>query len=112
MTVYISGGITGVPNFKEKFRKAERHLRETGFDVINPSGLKDNVLIGGFDYGAYMNICLLLLEAAADCIYLLDGWEKSDGAKEEKRYAERCMKEVITEQEEREKGEMVWMKCF
>ena len=28
MTVYISGGITDVPDFKDRFKKAENHLRE------------------------------------------------------------------------------------
>ena len=50
MTVCISGGITNVPNFKERFKKAERHLRELGFDVINPAGLQDSVAIGDFTH--------------------------------------------------------------
>ena len=111
MTVYISGGITDVPDFKERFKKAEEHLRDLGFNVINPAGLQDNVLTGDFDYSFYINLCLLLVELS-DCIYMLDGWDKSDGAKEERRNAELVMKEIITEQEEREKGEMVWMKCY
>ena len=111
MTVYISGGITGVPDYKEKFKRAERHLIELGFNVINPAGLEDHVMIGKFEYGDYLNMCLLMLETA-DCIYLLDGWENSDGAKEEARNAGILMKEVITEAEEREKGDMVWMKCY
>ena len=34
MTVFISGGITDVPDFKEKFKAAEKHLREQGFNAI------------------------------------------------------------------------------
>ena len=34
MTVYISGGITDVPDFKERFKKAARHLRGYGADAI------------------------------------------------------------------------------
>ena len=41
MTVFISGGITDVPDFEEKFREAEKHLMELGFNVINPAGLQD-----------------------------------------------------------------------
>lgn len=111
MTVYISGGITDVPNYKEKFKKAENHLRELGFNVINPAGLKDNVLIGNFSYGDYINICLLLLQSS-DCVYALDGWEESDGANIERRNAETSMIPIVTALEEREKGEMVWMKCY
>lgn len=111
MTVYISGGISGVPDYKSKFKKAEEHILNLGFKAINPAGLKGNVMAGDFDYGDFMNMCLLMLETA-DCVYALDGWEKSDGAKEERRNAEILMKEIVTEAEEREKGEMVWMKCY
>ena len=46
MTVYISGAITDVPDFKDRFKEAEKHLRELGFNVINPAGLQDNVTVG------------------------------------------------------------------
>ena len=35
--VYISGGITDVPNFEENFQKAEDELRAAGYAVINPA---------------------------------------------------------------------------
>nr|WP_315104212.1 DUF4406 domain-containing protein [uncultured Catonella sp.] len=111
MTVYISGGISNVPDFKEKFKAAEKHIRGLGFNVINPAGLKDNVMVGDFGYADYMNICLFLLESA-DCVYMLNGWERSEGAKTERKSAEISMIPIVTEQEEREKGEMVWIKCY
>ena len=33
MTVFISGGITDVPDFKERIKEAEKHLRWRGFNV-------------------------------------------------------------------------------
>lgn len=110
MTVYISGGITDVPDFKERFKNAERHLRGLGFNVINPAGLQDNVTIGDFTHYDYMNFCIGLLELS-DCIYFLDNWEQSDGAKTEMRQARLLNKKIVKEDEERIAGKRVWSGC-
>lgn len=109
MTVFISGGITDVPDFKEKFKSAEKHLRELGFNVINPSGLQDNVTVGDFTHYDYMNICVALLELS-DCVYFLDGWENSDGSNNEFEYAGKMDIPRITQDEERIMGARVWEK--
>ena len=110
MTVYISGGITDVPDFKERFKKAERHLRELGFNVINPAGLQDNVTIGDFTHYDYMNFCIGLLELS-DCVYFLDNWEQSDGSKSEMQQARLLNKKIVKEDEERIAGKRVWSGC-
>ena len=110
MTVYISGGITDVPDFKERFKKAERHLRGLGFNVINPAGLQDNVTIGDFTHYDYMNFCIGLLELS-DCVYFLDNWEQSDGAKTEMRQTRLLNKKIVKEDEERTAGKRVWSGC-
>ncbi len=51
MTVYISGGITNVRNFKDKFKAAEKHLLKLGFNVINPAELQGSVMHGEFKHG-------------------------------------------------------------
>ena len=110
MTVYISGGITDVPDFKERFKEAEKHLRDLCFNVINPAGLQDNVTIGEFTHYDYMNICVALLELS-DCAYFLDGWDNSDGSKDEFSYAGDLNIPRITQDEERIIGARVWGKC-
>ena len=109
MTVFISGGITDVPDFKERFKKAERHLRGLGFNVINPAGLQDNVAVGDFSHYDYMNICVALIELT-DCVYFLDGWENSDGSRDEFNYACKIGIPTVTQDEERIMGERVWEK--
>lgn len=37
--VYISGAITGVLDYADKFNKAEQELRSMGFDVFNPCNM-------------------------------------------------------------------------
>lgn len=40
MRIYISGGITNVPDYKAKFHKAEMDLKAKGYEVINPTVLR------------------------------------------------------------------------
>ena len=81
--VYIAGKITGDPNYREKFAKAEKELRDMGYTLImNPA-----VLPEGFTWDDYMNITLAML-SACNTIYLIDGWEDSRGAQIEAGYAE------------------------
>ena len=49
--VFISGKITGDPNYREKFDKAEKELTEQGHLVMNPS-----VFPEGFRWEDYMKI--------------------------------------------------------
>ena len=107
MTVYISGGITDVPDFKDRFKEAEKHLRELGFNVINPAGLQDNVTVGDFTHSDYMDICVALLELS-DCVYFLDNWESSGGATAEYQYARKIGISSVTQDLERIMGEEIW----
>ena len=83
MVVYLSGPITGVPDYKSKFAAAGQLLIDAGCVVINPAEM-DNVIKadGGVPDGVYMNADIRLLEAA-NAIVLLPGWEESKGARAE-----------------------------
>lgn len=81
MKIYIAGGITDVPDYKEHFKKAEEMLIDAGYAVVNP------VKNDGFTYREYINMGLCEL-MHCDSIYLLKGYRSSTGALLEKHYAE------------------------
>lgn len=45
MKIYIAGPITGIPDYKERFAKAEAELKAKGHAVMNPAALPE-----GFEY--------------------------------------------------------------
>lgn len=81
MTVYISGQITGTTDYLERFARAEKHLRSRGYSVINPAKVNAQ-LPDDTTYEQYMDMSFTMLKMA-DVIYMLDGWEKSNGARME-----------------------------
>lgn len=83
MRIYVSGGITGVEDFKEKFAKAKEELEKQGYEVINPAIIE---LPKSCTWEDYMNICIPMLELA-DGIFMLNNWKKSSGACTEYGYA-------------------------
>lgn len=89
MRVYLSGQITGIKNYRINFLSAENkirsHKRFKGCDVINPGRLS-NVLPNG-THKEYMELCYSLV-GMADKLVLLQDWQKSEGARMEKKLAE------------------------
>lgn len=80
--IYISGPITGVPDYRLPFAAAAAELTKAGFIPLNPASLPE-----GMNKAQYMRIDLAMLDAA-DAILLLDGWERSRGAWIECNYAQ------------------------
>ena len=84
MRIYISGPITNVIDYKEKFARAEQNLKAKYPDaeIINPTVLDKLPLT----YDEYMELDLRLL-GMCEWIYMLEGWEDSKGANREYGYA-------------------------
>ncbi len=82
--IYLSGGITNVPDFWDRFETAEKVLTEKGFSVINPAKLEQ--ALPHLTYEERMKIDFALLDMC-DSIYMLYGWKQSPGANRELGYA-------------------------
>jgi 5'-deoxynucleotidase YfbR-like HD superfamily hydrolase len=98
--VYISGGVTGLPDYTERFEKVEERLTAQGYAVINPSKINAK-LPTDTDYEAYMHVSFALIDTA-DAIYMMKNWQNSRGATREKAYA--ASKEMIIMYEETERS--------
>lgn len=94
MRIYISGAITGEPNYKNKFKQAVKKARELfPLDIIvNPAKLPGIFPEGTHD--DYMEICMIMLKKC-DTVCLIPGWENSVGATEEHDFAIRAGKFVV-----------------
>jgi hypothetical protein len=77
MKIFISGKITGDPDYRERFAQAEREIINKGHMVMNPA-----ILPAGFSHAEYMTITLAM-QRVCDATYMMPGWEESEGAKME-----------------------------
>ena len=73
--VYIAGPMTGLPDYnRPAFFAAATELATSGDTPLNPAVLPD-----GLSQADYMAICIAMLQRA-DCIYMLQHWQQSQGA--------------------------------
>lgn len=96
--IYIAGPITADPDYRKKFKAAEKRLRAKGFKTLNPAEGVDE----GRTYRYYINRGLRQL-MYADAIYMLKGWRISQGASLELFYAQTIGMDAIYEEKENEK---------
>ena len=84
--IYIAGRVSGVkPEVYEKqFATVKAELEKAGHEVINP--LTDIPHEDTTNWGLTIMECLPYV-AQCDCIAMLPGWEKSDGAQIEYHFA-------------------------
>lgn len=88
-TIYIAGPMLGIVNDNmEEFVKSAAILRMYGWEVISPVEISYQVCysrsckLSEIPYEEWLEIDLQRLEKA-DALFMLDGWEKSNGAKGE-----------------------------
>ncbi len=92
MKVYISGAMTGMPEYNyPAFFAAEEMLKEQGYDVVNParSGVRE-----GWCWGDYVREDLKWL-VECDKIAMIPGWENSKGARLERHIAQNLEMPII-----------------
>lgn len=81
---YISGPISkDLDGYKEKFAEAAKVVENCGCVPLNPA-----ILPQGMSQHDYMRICMAMLDVS-DLIIMLDGWEDSEGAVIERKYAKK-----------------------
>jgi len=104
--IYISGPISSRPLGVaiNHFTLAEAKLQAMGYRTCNP--LKMRLCVWLAQHGHY-RLCLWLqllwMSATCQCIYLLDGWHLSDGARTERAVA-RVMGITALYEQKREKA--------
>lgn len=107
MKVYVAGPMTGIENYNwPAFEEAAAMLRRWGYEVVSPTEIDeemDAVIVSrltdgtvwnvrttpSFDYDSVLATDLKHVENS-DAIYLLQGWQKSKGARMELETALRC----------------------
>ena len=100
--VYISGPITGTDDYMERFARKEAELTEEGCIVINPAKV-NRMLPDETGYGEYMMMCLEMMRMC-DSVCMMDGWERSNGARFEHMFAKITGKDIVYESR-RDEGE-------
>lgn len=89
-TLFISGKVTGVENYQEKFDRGRAFFESLGYHVMTPALLPPE----GWTHEEYMRVCKSMLEVC-DTVLFLPGWEDSPGAREEMKTAELLGKHIV-----------------
>lgn len=83
MLIFLSGKISGMPNYKEQFEYYKYLLEQQGHQVLNPC----EIVPAYIDYEAQMGMCFKLIDIAK-AVCFLPNWSDSDGSKRENMYAQ------------------------
>lgn len=74
MKLYLSGPITGAPEYKRIFGQWAEQLRKCGFEVVNPAEYPD-----GLEYEQYMDLAFKDIPLCHG-LAMMENWDKSPGA--------------------------------
>lgn len=85
MRIYISGPMTGDPDYRKKFNAAEEKLIMQGHDAVNPARVND-IIRTDMTWDEWMSIDMGLLRVC-EGIYMLPNWQSSRGANRELGFA-------------------------
>lgn len=96
MRYYISGPITGISDYKERFQMAAEILKQYGHDYINPAELDKVYPDIKWNQAMLLDIALL---GFADGIFFLPGAGKSEGCRHEYNFAKSKGLSIIGEEE-------------
>ncbi|MBU3850268.1 MAG: DUF4406 domain-containing protein [Candidatus Treponema excrementipullorum] len=91
MKIYLAGKITGDPNYREKFAKAEKILASQGHSVMNPACLSE---YKEFSWDDYMTVASAM-QQVCDATVLLPDWKDSRGARTELKTAESLEQKIF-----------------
>ena len=87
---YLAGPITNEPSWREYFAAAEDEVREMGYVVLSPA---ENGAPGELDREECMTKDFALI-LKADAVFMLPGWENSQGALVEFQVAQQAGKQI------------------
>lgn len=91
---YLSGAITGVPDYAERFAAYEKYLEGCGYAVINPVKI-NSMLPEGTEYEEFLIMCRAMIDIS-DVVFQMPNCENSRGCHWEQVYAEEKGIPVIT----------------
>lgn len=75
--IYISGPITGTNDYAERFYAVHERLVEAGYKVVNPA-IVNMSLPEDTTHEEYMKMSITMMRLC-DAIYLMRGYENSEG---------------------------------
>ena len=96
-SIYISGKVTGTTDYKERFAKAEKKLHEMFPNALIANPVRVTEPIEKFSYATCMDVDIALLKHC-DAIYMLHGYEDSEGAKLELAIAKTYHIKILSEE--------------
>lgn len=101
LNIYISGPMSGLPieDIEYNFRIGLLEVGMMGFNPINPA----NICRMNLSYEEFMAIDEYILTQACEGIYMLRGWEDSEGAREELQIAKTMGLKIMYQAEEMNK---------
>lgn len=91
LKVYIAGPITGTADYKKRFEKVEKYLRDQGAIPMHSANLPQ-----GFTHSEYIYICRAMIDVC-EAVYFMEGYSESNGSLQEFNYAAKKRKQLLYE---------------